>query len=74
MDVHDTGTSMSIKELETAIMRLSVREVSELTVWLIEYHQQLWDKQIEEDLESGQLDALLDEVEREYEAGTAKPL
>ncbi|MDY6783112.1 MAG: hypothetical protein SW833_11295 [Cyanobacteriota bacterium] len=65
---------MSIQELETAIMRLSVREVSELTAWLIEYHQQLWDKQIEEDLENGRLDALLDEVDREYEAGTAKLL
>ena len=41
---------MSIKELETAIMRLSARQVSELTAWLIEYHQQLWDKQIEEDI------------------------
>jgi BioD-like phosphotransacetylase family protein len=63
---------MSIKELEKAIMNLSVKELSELTAWLIEYHQQVWDRQIEEDLEGGRLDALLDEVDGEYEAGLAE--
>jgi BioD-like phosphotransacetylase family protein len=63
---------MSIKELEKAIMNLSVKELSELTAWLIEYRQQVWDRQIEEDLEGGRLDALLDEVDGEYEAGLAE--
>lgn len=62
---------MGIKEIETAIEKLSAREVSELTAWLIEYHQQIWERQIEEDLESGRLDKLLNEVEQEYRAGTA---
>ena len=65
---------MSIKELETAIMNLSVKELSELTAWLIEYRQQVWDRQIEDDLEDGRLDGLLDEVDTEYEAGLAKVL
>ncbi|MEG5141067.1 MULTISPECIES: hypothetical protein [unclassified Microcoleus] len=42
---------MSVKELETAIMNLSVKELSELTAWLIEYHQQVWDRQIEDDVD-----------------------
>ncbi len=42
--------------------------------WLEEYHAQRWDKQIEEDLEAGRLDALLAEVDREYEAGSSQPL
>ncbi|MEG4169162.1 MULTISPECIES: hypothetical protein [unclassified Microcoleus] len=65
---------MSVKELETAIMNLSVKELSELITWLIEYRQQVWDRQIENDLEEGRLDALLDEVDAEYEGGLAKVL
>ena len=42
--------------------------------WLEEYHAQMWDKQIEEDLEAGRLDALLAEVDKEYEAGLSQPL
>ncbi len=42
--------------------------------WLLEYHVQAWDKQIEDDLEAGRLDALLAKVDKEYEAGLAQPL
>jgi len=35
---------------------------------------QAWDKQIEDDLEAGRLDALLAEVDKEYEAELAQPL
>jgi len=34
----------------------------------------MWDKQIEKDLKVGRLDALLAEVDQEYEAGLAQPL
>jgi hypothetical protein len=41
----------------------------------IEDHQvQRWDRQIENDLEAGRLDALLTEVNEEYDAGLARPL
>ncbi|HEX7184398.1 MAG TPA: hypothetical protein VF756_21405 [Thermoanaerobaculia bacterium] len=60
---------MSIKEIEEAITRLSAKDVAELMAWLEEYHAQLWDQQIEEDLETGRLDALLAEVDEEYEKG-----
>jgi hypothetical protein len=73
-NINDVAKCMSVKELETAIMNLSVKELSELTAWLIEYRQQVWDRQIEDDLEDGRLDALLDEVDSEYEAGLAKVL
>ena len=42
--------------------------------WLAEHHAQIWDKQIEDDLDAGRLDALLADVDREYEAGLARPL
>jgi BioD-like phosphotransacetylase family protein len=65
---------MSVKEIEAAITRLPAKEVAELMSWLAEYHAHLWDQQIEEDLEAGRLDALLAEVDKEYQAGQAQPL
>ena len=65
---------MSVKELEIAITQLSAQELAGLMAWLEEYHAQMWDRQIEEDLEAGRLDALIAEVDREYEAGLSQPL
>jgi hypothetical protein len=65
---------MSVKEIETAIAQLPPQELAELMAWLSEYHAQVWDRKIEEDLEAGRLDAVLAEVDREYEEGLARPL
>ncbi len=62
---------MSVKEIEEAILQLSPRELSKLTDWLIEYRAKSWDMKIEEDLDNGKLDEILDEVDKEYEAGLA---
>lgn len=65
---------MSVQEIEAAIMQLPKKELLELSQWLEEYQAQLWDEQIEADLAAGRLDALLAEVDAEYEAGLSKPL
>ena len=65
---------MSVQEIVNAIIKLPNKDVSELMPWLAEHHAQLWDKQIEDDLDAGRLDALLAEVDKEYEAGLARPL
>ena len=54
---------MSVKEIEAAITKLPEKQVGELTAWLVDYHHQLWDTQIEDDLEACRLDAVLDEFE-----------
>jgi len=64
---------MSVKEIEIAISQLSGQELAELMAWLGEFHARVWDKKIEEDLEAGRLDAVLAEVDQEYEAGLARP-
>jgi hypothetical protein len=58
---------MSVKEIETAITQLPPQELAELMNWIIEYHARVWDQKIEEDLEAGRLDAVLEAVDREYE-------
>lgn len=65
---------MSVKEIEAVISQLSAKEITELMSWMADHHGQIWDKQIEDDLDAGRLDALLAEVDREYEAGLARPL
>ena len=65
---------MSVKEIETAITELPVNEVTELMSWLSEYHGEIWDRQIEDDIDAGRLDELLSEVDRDYQAGLARPL
>lgn len=65
---------MNIAEIESAITKLSPSDVSALMAWLEAYHSQLWDLEIENDLEAGKLDSLLQQVEEEFGAGLAKPL
>lgn len=66
--------NMSVKDIEQAITRLPKQELTELIAWLEDYRHQVWDKQIEDDLDAGRLDALLAEAEEEYEADSAQPL
>lgn len=63
---------MSVKDIERAITQLPSGEVAALVAWLENYHHQLWDQQIENDLDSGRLDALIADAEKEYEAGLAR--
>lgn len=65
---------MSLQEIEAAITKLPVRELSQLATWFQEHHHDVWDRQIADDLDAGRLDNLLAEVEQEYAAGLAKPL
>ena len=65
---------MTIQEIEHAITQLPKSELNELFAWLVEFHHQSWDKQIENDLDSGRLDGVIAEAEKEYQAGLARPL
>ena len=65
---------MSVIEIEQAIEKLPAGEVGELMAWFESYYHQVWDKQIQTDLESGALDEFLSEVDEEINAGLARPL
>ncbi len=57
---------MTVKEIEQAIEQLPRHELNELAAWFETYHAQVWDQQIENDLNSGRLDKLLNEADDEY--------
>ena len=65
---------MSVAEIEAAIAGLSRNDLAELSEWFRDYQEKLWDKQIEDDLATGRLDAVLAEVDAEYESGLSQPL
>ena len=52
----------AIEQIEDAVRRLSSRELAEFRTWFAEFDGALWDRQIEEDVAAGRLDALADEA------------
>jgi hypothetical protein len=65
---------MDIKEIESAIAQLPPSELAELAKWFEELQARVWDKQLEQDMEAGRLDALLKQAEQEFEQGQCDPL
>ena len=52
----------SVKEIEDAVLKLSVAELAVFRAWFVEFDGEAWDRQIEADARAGRLDALADEA------------
>jgi hypothetical protein len=65
---------MDIKEIESAIAQLPTSELAELAKWFEEFQARVWDEQLEQDVKTGRLDALLKEAERDFAQGQCDPL
>lgn len=65
---------MSISEIESAIAKLPPSEIAKLGEWFYEFQSQVWDRRIEQDVQSGRLNALIEQAEREFESGQCQPL
>lgn len=63
---------MTLEDMEVAIRNLSPKELDELMAWFEEYYAQVWDKQIDDHANSGRLDKLLADVDKEYNSGLSK--
>ena len=64
----------NVKELEKAISNLSAEEYKEFREWFETYEAQQWDKQFEEDVEAGKLDAFAQEAIQDYKKGNYSEL
>jgi len=53
---------MSITEIQQAVTHLPKADYLQFQAWLTEYDNQLWDKEIAQDLENGHLDTLLNQT------------
>ena len=64
----------SVHEIETAARKLSLRELLDFRDWLSGLDAAAWDKQFEEDVAAGHLDAPADEVIRDLREGRCRNL
>jgi hypothetical protein len=64
----------TLSEIEAAIKQLPEGDVRQLSVWLQEYLDEKWDRQIEADLGSGKLDKLIAKAESDIAANRVRNL
>ena len=65
---------MSIEELESVVSGLSASELALFSQWFEEFMADQWDRQIEQDVLSGRLNAAIKRADDHYEAGRCTPL
>ena len=64
----------TIKEIETAVSKLSTDELATFRGWFAEFDAEAWDKQFEQDVKAGRLDALADEAVNDLRNGRCTDL
>ncbi|HWE37262.1 MAG TPA: hypothetical protein VG406_11905 [Isosphaeraceae bacterium] len=64
----------TIQEIEDAIRRLPDADLAALRAWFAEFDAEAWDRQFEEDVAAGRLDALADEALADLRAGRCDDL
>ncbi len=58
-----------VELIEKEVATLSKDELREFRRWFAEFDAEAWDRQIEEDVRSGRLDAVMDEAAKAFDAG-----
>lgn len=64
----------TVTEIEQAIERLSAEEFAQLRAWLAERDAAEWDRQFEQDVAAGRLDALGEQALAEAREGRCRDL
>ncbi len=64
----------TIKDIETAVRKLSRDELSAFRAWFFDFDAEAWDRQFEQDVQAGRLDALANEALSELHDGRCTDL
>lgn len=64
----------TVKELEKAVTDLSPDQLAEFRAWYEAFDAAMWDKQFEDDVQSGKLDRVAEKSVADYRKGKVKPL
>ncbi len=64
---------MSVTEIESAIVKLPPNEFSALSEWFAEFEAKIWDEQIAEDLQNGNLRSLMEGAEKDFAERSCQP-
>lgn len=62
----------TVEEIEQAVARLSKDQLAEFRAWYEQFVSDAWDRQIEEDIAAGKLDALADAAIADHQAVRSK--
>jgi hypothetical protein len=63
-----------VEALEKSVRALSDEELAAFRAWFVSFDAEAWDRQIEEDLQAGKLDAIAEEAVAEYRRGESREL
>jgi hypothetical protein len=63
-----------VQEIESAVSKLSQDQLAAFRAWFLEFDADAWDKQLEEDVAAGRLDALAEEARRDTREGRCADL
>jgi hypothetical protein len=53
---------MTLQDIESAVAGLPPDELSKFRAWFVDFDAEAWDRQFEEDVRAGKLDALAEEA------------
>jgi hypothetical protein len=59
----------SVNDIEEAVQRLTPAELDAFRTWFAEFDAAVWDREIEDDVAAGRLDAVADEALADHRAG-----
>jgi len=65
---------MTIEDIEVAVTKLPPDQFARFAEWFADYQAEMWDRQIEDDLRAGRLDAVMQRAREDIAAGRSKPL
>ena len=63
-----------VEDIEREVKDLSPEELAAFRTWFIAYDWEAWDRQLEQDVLAGKLDALADKALRDHAAGKSTKL
>lgn len=63
-----------VPEIEAAVRNLSQSDLSNFRKWFQEFDAEAWDRQLEQDIRAGKLDALAEEALKDLREGRCKDL
>jgi hypothetical protein len=64
----------SLAEIEAAIANLPESDIRQLATWLQDYLENVWDRQIQADVESSRLDKLIQQAKQDITEHPGKSL
>ncbi len=63
-----------VEELEEQIRQMSADELAAFRRWFAEFDAEVWDRQLERDIQAGKLDAMTEQALRDHDAGRSTRL